>query len=163
MSANSGRIGALFLIGALLLAGSTRAAELSYDDYVAQVKDGRVDIDYAAFRMAYAASSKYSYATDWKVRELRAAMRKAYEAGDCPTAMARAAEIFEINFVNIDAHLGAAMCHKKDGNAARESHELAVFRGLVSSVLKSGDGKSPATAWSSSPPTRNMRRCWHLA
>lgn len=142
----SARIGVvLFVVGAVLLSGSA-GAELSYDDYVAQVKAGKTDIDYAAFRMAYAATPKYSYATDWKVRELRAAMRKAYDAGDCLAALARAAEIFEINFVNIDAHLGAHLCHKKDGNTERERQEVMVFRGLVTSVLRSGDGRSPATA-----------------
>ncbi len=148
MPASSTRIGfALFLIGAVLFAGSARAAGLSYDDYVALVKAGKVDIDYAAFRLAFTATAKYTNATDWTVRELRGAMRKAYEAGDCPTATARAAEILEINYVNIDAHLGTALCHKRDGNAERERLSLAVFRGLVISVLKSGDGKSPATAY----------------
>lgn len=146
MPANSPILGvALVLIGAVLFAGSARPAELSYEDYVSQVKAGKVDIDYTAFRLAYTASPKY--ADPWTFRELRIAMRKAYDAGDCPTAMARAAEIFEVNYVNIDAHLTAALCHKKDGNAERERHEIAVFRGLVFSVLKSGDGKSPKTAF----------------
>ena len=50
---------ALLLVGLTLLSGNARAAEPSYDDYVAQVKAGKLDIDYTAFRMAYTASPKY--------------------------------------------------------------------------------------------------------
>jgi hypothetical protein len=50
---------ALLLVGLTLLSGNARAAEPSYDDYVAQVKAGKLDIDYTAFLMAYTASPKY--------------------------------------------------------------------------------------------------------
>lgn len=147
MQARPGGIGiALLLIGTLLFSGSVCAAELSYDDYVAQAKAGKVDIDYTAFRLAYTSSPKYA-SSEWTVRELRAAMRRAHQEGDCTTAMGRAADIFEVNFVNIDAHLIAAMCHKKAGNPERERQEATMFRGIVSSVLRSGDGKSPETAF----------------
>jgi hypothetical protein len=41
----------LLLVGLALLSGSAHAAEPSYDDYVAQVKAGKLDIDYTAFRL----------------------------------------------------------------------------------------------------------------
>jgi hypothetical protein len=71
---------ALLLVGLTLLSGNARAAEPSYDDYVAQVKAGKLDIDYTAFRMAYTASPKYEpYGA---ARALIGQMKKAYTADD---------------------------------------------------------------------------------
>lgn len=128
-----------------MLSGNARAAELSYDDYVAQVKAGKLDIDYTAFRMAYVASPKYEpYGA---ARVLMGQMKKAYTAGDCPAAMAHAKEIFEVNLVQIDAHFVTALCQRKAGNEEEARREHAMLMGLVRSVLGSGDGKSPETAF----------------
>jgi hypothetical protein len=136
---------ALLLVGLTLLSGNARAAEPSYDDYVAQVKAGKLDIDYTAFRMAYTASPKYEpYGA---ARALIGQMKKAYTAGDCPAAMAHAKEIFEVNLVQIDAHFVSALCQRKAGNEEEARREHAMLMGLVKSVLGSGDGKSPETAF----------------
>jgi hypothetical protein len=45
---------AVLMVGLVLLSGNVRAAEPSYDDYVAQLKAGKLDIDYTALRLAYA-------------------------------------------------------------------------------------------------------------
>lgn len=128
-----------------MLSGNARAAELSYDDYVAQVKAGKLDIDYTAFRMAYVASPKYEpYGA---ARVLMGQMKKAYTAGDCPAAMAHAKEIFEVNLVQIDAHFVTALCQRKAGNEEEARREHAMLMGSVRSVLGSGDGKSPETAF----------------
>lgn len=136
---------AWLLVGLAVLSGNARAAELSYDDYVAQVKAGKLDIDYTAFRMAYVASPKYEpYGA---ARVLMGQMKKAYTAGDCPAAMAHAKEIFEVNLVQIDAHFVTALCQRKAGNEEEARREHAMLMGLVRSVLGSGDGKSPETAF----------------
>lgn len=135
----------LLLVGLALLSGNARAAEPSYDDYVAEVKAGKLDIDYTAFRMAYVASSKYEpYGA---TRLLVIQMKKAFTAGDCPAAMAHAKEIFEVNLVQIDAHFVTAVCQRKAGNEEEARREHAMLMGLIKSVLGSGDGKSPETAF----------------
>ena len=135
---------ALLLVGLALLSGNARAAEPSYDDYVAQVKAGKLDIDFTAFRLAYAASPKYEpYGARIELGE----MKKVFVAGDCPAAMARAREVLDANFVQIDAHMITAVCQKKAGNEEEAQREQAVFTGLLKSVLKSGDGKTPETAF----------------
>ena len=135
---------ALLLVGQALLWGSTRAAEPSYDDYVAQVKAGKIEIDYTAFRLAYAASSKYA---PYGTIEIVSKLKRAYVAGDCSSAMAHAKEVFEVNFVQMEAHKITAFCLKKAGHEEEARREYAMFLGLFSSVLKSGDGKSPETAF----------------
>ena len=74
-------------------------------------------------------------------------MKKAFTAGDCPAAMAHAKEIFEVNLVQIDAHFVTAVCQRKAGNEEEARREHAMLMGLVKSVLGSGDGKSPETAF----------------
>jgi hypothetical protein len=135
---------ALLLVGQALQWGNTRAAELSYDDYVAKVKAGKIEIDYTAFRMAYAASSKYA---PYGVVEILSKLKQAYDAGDCPSAMAHAKEVFEVNFLHMEARKFAAFCLKKAGNEEEARREYAMFLGLFSSVLKSGNGLSPETAF----------------
>jgi hypothetical protein len=135
---------ALLLVGLALSSGNTRAAGPSYDDYVAQVKAGKIEIDYTAFRLAYAASSKYA---PYGVVEILSKLKKAYDAGDCPSAMAHAREVFDVNFVHMEAHKIAAFCLKKAGNEEEARREYAMFLGLFSSVLKSGNGMSPETAF----------------
>jgi hypothetical protein len=135
---------ALLLVGLALSSGNTRAAGPSYDDYVAQVKAGKIEIDYTAFRLAYAASPKYA---PYGVAEILSKLKKAYDARDCPSAMAHAKEVFEVNFVHMEAHKIAAFCQKKAGNDEEARRHYAMFMGLFSSVLKSGDGKSPETAF----------------
>ena len=135
---------ALLLVGLALSAGNTRAAGPSYDDYIAQVKAGKIEIDYTAFRLAYAASSKY---TPYGTIEIVSKLKKAYDAGDCPSAMAHAREVFEVNFLHMEAHKLAAFCLKKAGNDEEARREYAMFEGLFSSVLKSGNGMSPETAF----------------
>lgn len=135
----------LLLVALALLSGNARAAEPSYDDYVAQVNAGKRDIDYTAFRMAYVASPKYEpYGA---ARLLVIQMKKAFTAGDCPAAMAHAKEIFEVNLVQIDAHYVTAVCQRKAGNEEEARRAHAMLMGLVKSVLGSGDGKSPETAF----------------
>ena len=74
-------------------------------------------------------------------------MKTAYSAGDCPTAMARAKEIMEKNFVQIDAHFVTSSCQKKAGNQEAALGERAIASGLMKSVLTSGDGKTPKSAF----------------
>lgn len=135
---------ALLLVGLALSSGNTRAAGPLYDDYIAQVKAGKIEIDYTAFRLAYAASSKYA---PYGTIEIVSKMKKAYDAGDCPSAMAHAEEAFEVNFLQMDAHKIAGFCLKKAGNEEEARRHYAMFLGLFSSVLKSGDGLSPQTAF----------------
>jgi hypothetical protein len=117
----------LLLVALALLSGNARAAEPSYDDYVAQVNAGKLDIDYTAFRTAYVASPKYEpYGA---ARLLVIQMKKAFTAGDCPAAMAHAKEIFEVNLVQIDAHYVTAVCQRKAGN--EEAHGAGQIRARV--------------------------------
>src|SRR5207245_2132656 len=49
--------------------------------------------------------------------------------------------------VLVDAHLVAGLCHGKLGNEAAMRRERETARGLIDSILQSGDGKSEASAF----------------
>ena len=137
---------ALIFLAAILFSGSISAAEPSYDDLLAQIRSGKLDVDYAALRLSFAASPKYEpygSATGTMAKD----MITAFKADDCPTAIARAKEIMDANFVYIDAHRVTSLCHKKAGNEEGARQERAVADGLIRSVLQSGDGKTPQTAF----------------
>ena len=136
---------ALIVVAAAVLCSQAIAAEPSYDDLVAQVKSGKLDTDYTALRLAFASSPRYEPygALLVKVKEMMAS----FSAGDCPGAMASAKAILETNFVQMDAHIVTGLCLRKAGDEDGARKERAVYDGLVNSVLKSGDGKTPQTAF----------------
>jgi hypothetical protein len=113
---------------------------------VAQIKGGNLDLDYTAFRYAYAASPNYD-PYDFNVANQRNAIRSSYNAGDCDAAMAAANEILKVNFVQIDAHFVTGLCQKKAGNEEGARVGRTVADRLLKSVLTSGDGKTPQTAF----------------
>ena len=124
----------------------SRAADgTEYATLVAQVKSGK-DVDFGKLRDAYAESPDYDpYST--KTMDLLQQMREAGNRDDCQTVVARAKSILEIQFVSIDAHLYAASCYDKLGQSAEAARERTIGRGLIQSIMKSGDGKSAKTAF----------------
>jgi hypothetical protein len=118
----------------------------SYSELVARVRSGQTDVDFAALRNAYAEDAAYDpYGS--KLGVLLQDMTDALKEQDCTTAMARAQSILELNFVHIDAHFVSGICQRRAGNEAVGRHSIAFARGLLSSIVKSGNGKRPETAY----------------
>jgi hypothetical protein len=118
----------------------------TYDELVARAKTGDANVDYLALRNVYAESPNYDpYGS--KVGELQSEMFEAYRRGDCAAVIAKAESILAADFVHVDAHLVAGLCHGKLGNEAAMRRERAAARGLIDSILQSGDGKSEGTAF----------------
>ena len=118
----------------------------TYEELVARAKTGDANLDYLALRNAYAESPHYDpYGS--KLGELQSEMFQAYRRGDCAAVLAKAESIFAANFVHVDAHLLAGLCHGKLGNEAAMRSERQIARGLIDSILQSGDGKSEGTAF----------------
>jgi hypothetical protein len=118
----------------------------SYDELVARAKAGDANVDYLALRNAYAESPGYDpYGS--KLREPEREMLDAYGRGDCAVVIAKAESILAVNFVHAEAHLAAGLCHGKLGNEEAMRRERTIVRGLIDSILTSGDGKSEQTAF----------------
>ena len=118
----------------------------TYDELVARAKTGDADVDYLALRNAYAQSPNYDPygATTGKLQN---ELIDAYRRADCAAAIAAAESISAVNFAHADAHLVASLCHGKLGNEEAMRRERKIARGLIDSILQSGDGKSEASAF----------------
>src|SRR5713226_5797972 len=130
----------LFAVAALMVTACTPLATgeqvksaPSYNELLARAKRGDRDLDYQALRYAYAGSPGY----DPYGGSLRA----------LKTAMGKATKILEIDYVDIDAHMLADLCFRQLGDTARAEFHRAEARGLMRSILQSGDGKSPENAF----------------
>ena len=74
-------------------------------------------------------------------------MIKAYRAQDCATAAHDADTILAADYVDIDAHLVADVCSRQLGDTATADLHRMTAHGLLRSILQSGDGKSPDSAY----------------
>jgi hypothetical protein len=117
-----------------------------YDSLVAKAASGQ-DVDFDALREAYARSPNYQPHGGAKLNSPVRPMVQAGEGGDCKKAIGIALTILELNFTYFDAHMMLAYCSKKAGDAAAAGKEAKIAIGLVKSILASGDGKTPQTAF----------------
>lgn len=118
-------------------------------DYAALViaaKDGDPGTDYTAMRQAYAMVAEYDPFGE-KTNVLMRDGQAAYVAKDCKTALEKFKAAIALNFTLSDAHALSADCLEQAGDKAGEAREEAIAQGLFNSLLSSGDGESPATAF----------------
>lgn len=147
MTTPSGWLKAALFAGACLgPMGPVSAQPASYETMVASIRAGHTDSDYVALRQAYAKSKDYD-PYGMKLQALVPEMLGAFGNKDCKTAVADAGKIGAIDYTDIDAHLVAALCFDDMGDKTESAFERAIFTGLVDSIVKSGDGRTPATAY----------------
>ena len=90
-------------------------------------------------------SPEYKQAKDTTPAEN--AMAEAMKAKDYAKALQSAEQVFENEYVNIDAHYSAYIANRELGQTDKAEFHRAIFRGLVQSILNSGDGLKPESAW----------------
>lgn len=138
---------AFLALGLLLMSMPAWAAPA--DDYAALVtaaKDGDPGVDYTVMRQTYTQTADYDpfgKKTDGLMHDAQAA----YIAGDCKTALAKFQMAIAFNFTLSDAHALSADCLEKAGDKKGEAREQTIAQGLFNSIIASGDGKSPQTAF----------------
>ena len=126
--------------------GATQSPAPTYEQLLARAKTGEPGVDYQALRFAYAAKPDFDpYGLAGAGH--RDAMFKAYQVGDCATAVKEAAQLLDANFVNMDAHIISDMCYGRLGNQTERAREHAIAAGLIRSIMGSGDGKTQQTAF----------------
>jgi Domain of unknown function (DUF4919) len=136
----------LVFASVLMLSSAAFAAAEPYDALVARAKAGDLAVDYRALRDAYAESAKYQpYGAGSD--DLTEKMRKAFAAGDCAATLQSAQAIIDATFIDLGAHMLSARCNELDGNAERAAYHRAVAKGLLDSILNSGDGTTAKTAY----------------
>lgn len=122
------------------------ASAASYADLLAQAKSNVASVDFTALREAYADSAEYN-PYDREISALWNAMLTAYSKNDCATALKEAGAILAKNYLVVDAHVLFAICRAQVKEPEQVEQHDAMARGLISSIMASGDGKSPEKAF----------------
>jgi hypothetical protein len=116
-----------------------------YATLLASLKAGNTNIGCARLRFGYMDSPGYKQAKD--TSDAESAMLAALNAKDYPTALKCAEEVLASEYVNIDTHFVANVANKQMGATDKAEPHRAALKGLVDSILNSGDGLSPKKAW----------------
>src|SRR5450830_1605646 len=125
------------VVSCSLLGAVSAAPPQSYDDLLAQAKQNATAVDFTALRYAYAESTQYN----------------PYDPNDAElykfmvNAMKHAQAILEKNYVRINAHVASAICYRQLNQAQAAAHHDAMARGLMDSILASGNGATAQTAF----------------
>jgi len=117
---------------------------LPYETLLAQVQGPGPRADYGALRLAFANTPQYAAGADQALRER---MGDAWKRRKYTEAVKAADEVLTTRFVDAQAHRVAADARAALGQAAAAKTHWRYHDGLVHSILRSGDGKSPATAF----------------
>jgi len=116
-----------------------------YSTLLARVKSGDLSIDFKQLRFSYMESPERHQAKD--TDEQKKAMFEALKKKDYAKAVHNADVVLEQEFIDLDAHrVEQIACEGLQDEQKARFHE-AVARGLLKSILDSGDGKSAATAY----------------
>ena len=113
---------------------------------IAKVRSGDTNVDYQELRAAYAASPGYDPEAT-KLQAMIGMMDDAANSGNCDGGLALSKKISDIDYVNIDSHLVAAFCYRQRKDIKRADFHHAIATGLIHSIVSSGDGTSPASAY----------------
>ncbi|HKP36630.1 MAG TPA: DUF4919 domain-containing protein [Pyrinomonadaceae bacterium] len=140
---------ALFLaLGAATLQAQPKPAQnqkASFADLLQRAKKGDQTLDFGALRFAYTETADYNpYNSN---REERQKMFAGINAEQYQQVVASAEIILAKNFVDLNGQFGAFVGNRELGNTQKADLHKFLFEGLVHSIEKSGDGKSPETAF----------------
>jgi hypothetical protein len=136
----------VLVIAALQASAATADPAGDYAALITAAKDGDPGTDYTAMRQAYAMIADYDPFGD-KTNTLMRDGQAAYVAKDCNTALEKFKAAIALNFTLSDAHALSADCMEQAGDKTGEAREEAIAQGLFNSLISSGDGNSPATAF----------------
>ncbi|MBI5576325.1 MAG: DUF4919 domain-containing protein [Deltaproteobacteria bacterium] len=117
----------------------------SYGELLDKVKKQDRSIDFTEFRIAYAATKEYNpYSDDSTDREK---MFNALRDAMYDKALDAAQRILGKKYVDIDAHTVCRIAYKQMRENDKSAYHAFVAGGLIDSILDSGDGTSPETAF----------------
>ncbi len=139
---------AALALSIVMLQAAAAAADPA-GDYAALItaaNEGDPGTDYIAMRQAYAMTRNYDPFGE-KTNAMMRDGQAAFVAKDCKTALEKFKAAIALNFTLSDAHALSADCMEQAGDTTGEKREEAIAQGLFDSLIGSGDGASPATAF----------------
>jgi hypothetical protein len=136
----------LALLAAVILQPvSARAdAEAKYQAMLAAAKSDPAATDWQALRFAYAERPSFSL---FAANDGLKAIHQALAAGDWQGLLDAANKMFDIDYVDGEAHLAAAAAYVRLGKSDDARREHAIAMGIFKSMMPNGDGKSREQAF----------------
>ncbi len=105
-------------------------------------------LDFTALRKAWVSDPSYApYSYTDKPFDLMRAAQKSFEESDVVTAMKKCDEALALFAFDPRLHFRCAFFYNAGGDDERSLRHRFIGRGLIDSILKSGDGKTPETAY----------------
>ncbi|MFL6201347.1 MAG: DUF4919 domain-containing protein [Thermoanaerobaculia bacterium] len=142
----------LVLIAAVLLASQVLAQpapapaatpQQEYEALLEKVKKSDASVDFARLRQLQTRVDSYKpYGADVEDHPLALLGN-----GNVEGAQLLTKQILAVSYLDMEAHTAAARIAEKRGDKAAAAHHQYVLQGVFDSILKSGDGKTPATAY----------------
>lgn len=137
----------MLLCATIAHAQSTAEAAARFDSLMARIDGGDTTVNFTDLRMAYAGRKGYNaYAhvgyADLFQEALKHARAEHYDSAVHYTQM-----IFAINPLDIETHILSDTFFKQLGDKKRAAYHRRMATGLLRSILNSGDGKTPSTAF----------------
>ena len=133
----------LILIFLPISSSAQQEGKPAYESLLERVKKADPTVDFAALRLAYADNPPKDSGTD---PDASKAMFAALRDKNYGKALEHAEKIMKANYVDINAHMVAAMAYKEKNDSEKQKFHRYVAEGLIKSILSSGDGKSQKTA-----------------
>lgn len=127
------------------LAAQERDSDTHYTELLERARKGDVTVDFTDLRMSYAGTT--FYAPDMEDHEVQLRMRSAMVAGEFETALAHADTLLGTNYLGMEAHYVCLVAHQELGDQARSDHHAWMVNRLLKSIMASGDGTTPQTAF----------------
>jgi hypothetical protein len=119
--------------------------KLSYEQLLEQVKKADPKADFGRLRMAFMQTPWYKpyNRADKTALEMNAALEKK----DYEKALELSRAILQFKYVDWNAHLVAYRAHAELKNTDQSKYHKFVCEGLIRSIMRSGNGRTPANAY----------------
>ncbi|MCE1246241.1 MAG: DUF4919 domain-containing protein [Firmicutes bacterium] len=115
-----------------------------YEAMLDKAKKGDQNLDFTEMRMAFAKTSFYD---PYNTNRITKDMWDLFKAKKFREAADKANIVLSSNYLDVDAHFICFISYKQLGDTANSKHHYLIFRGILNSIMKSGDGTTPATAF----------------
>jgi len=125
-------------------AQSHKDKQAEFKAVLERVKQSDPSVDFAHLRMLVTELDSYSTPGSGPSRDK---MNAALRSKDYKSALKFAEKDLADNYLDIDAQIGAMAAADKLGDDRKAAHHRYVAKGIIDSILSSGDGKAPATAY----------------
>lgn len=117
-----------------------------YKELVEAIKAGTRSHVFDEIRRTYVKTSHYSpyFGTELA---LVGSMRASMDQKDWNACVESGNELLETNYISLDAHYGAMVCHGELGHISESEHHKYALTGLMRAIWSTGDGISRETAF----------------